>query len=187
MIPYQDANFHYPLTSTTDIEMEVDQKMYVEVRTEGVDPRQISTILDTCWATPVNSADYPVRWDLISEECPNPADGTVDLVQNGVSTVARFSFRMFTFTNFSSIFLHCQVHLCLLRHNNCTAHCYPGHHRRVERDVSYHDTTGISLGPLNLIEPKTRLRGVPKASCAPGQLTSLVTLLVSLLLAKTLV
>uniref|UniRef100_A0A8D3B7F2 Alpha-tectorin-like n=1 Tax=Scophthalmus maximus TaxID=52904 RepID=A0A8D3B7F2_SCOMX len=121
MIPYQDANFHYPLTSTTDIEMEVDQKMYVEVRTEGVDPRQISTILDTCWATPVNSADYPVRWDLISEECPNPADGTVDLVQNGVSTVARFSFRMFTFTNFSSIFLHCQVHLCLLRHNNCTA------------------------------------------------------------------
>lgn len=53
--------------------------------------------------------------------CPNPADGTVELIQNGISTAARFSFRMFTFTNFSTIYLHCQVHLCLLRNNNCSA------------------------------------------------------------------
>ncbi|TDG98066.1 hypothetical protein EPR50_G00214120 [Perca flavescens] len=185
MIPYQDAGFRFPLTSNRNIEMEIDQRLYVEVRTEGVDQRQISTVLDSCWATPVNLASYPVRWDLINAECPNPADGTVEMVQNGISTVSQFSFRMFTFKNFSSIYLHCQVHLCLLRHNNCTAHCYPGYLRRVQRDVSYHATTDISLGPLTL-RPHRRGRMVQPSS-ASGQLTSLMTLLVSLLTAKTLV
>ncbi|XP_033975485.1 alpha-tectorin-like isoform X15 [Trematomus bernacchii] len=184
MIPYQDPAFHFPLTSSRNIEMEIDQIMYVEVRTEGVDGSQISTVVDSCWATPVNLATYPTRWDLLSAECPNPADGTVELIQNGLSTVSRFSFRMFTFTNFSSIYLHCQVHLCLLRHNNCTAHCYPGHHRRVERDVTYHDTADISLGPL-MMAPNRHVRTV-KASSASGLLTSLVTLLLGLLIAKTL-
>ncbi|KAK9530401.1 hypothetical protein VZT92_011903 [Zoarces viviparus] len=185
MIPYQDAGFHYPLASGRNIEMEVDQRLYVEIRTEGVDGRQISTIVDSCWATPVNVASYPVRWDLIHEECPNPADGTVELVANGISTVARFSFKMFTFNNFSSIYLHCQVHLCLLRHNNCAAHCYPGHHNRVARDVSQHAMTGISLGPLTM--PLNRKARMVNPSSASGQLASLVTLLVSLLTIKTLV
>ncbi|XP_067345254.1 alpha-tectorin-like isoform X2 [Channa argus] len=150
MIPYEDPAFHSPLTRNRNLEMEIDQRLYIEMQTEGVDERQISTILDSCWATPFNDASYPVRWDLIIAECPNPADGTVELIQNGISTVARFSFRMFTFTNFSTIYLHCQVHLCLLRHNNCTAHCYPDYHTRVVRDISHHDTTAISLGPLEL-------------------------------------
>lgn len=68
MIPYQDAGFHFPLSSTSNIEMEIDQRLYVEVRTEGIDGRQISTILDSCWATPVNNGNYPVRWDLITAE-----------------------------------------------------------------------------------------------------------------------
>lgn len=68
MIPYQDAGFRFPLTSNGNIDMEIDQRLYVEVRTEGVDAQQISTILDSCWATPVNVAGYPVRWDLITEE-----------------------------------------------------------------------------------------------------------------------
>ncbi|KAM6897995.1 tryptase delta-like [Lycodopsis pacificus] len=147
----QDAGFRYPLASGRNIEMEVDQRLYVEIRTEGVDARQISTIMDSCWATPVNDASYP----------------------------------MFTFNNFSSIYLHCQVHLCLLRHNNCTAHCYPGHHNRVARDVSQRAMTGISLGPLTM--PLNRKARMVNASSASGQLASLVTLLVSLLTAKTLV
>ncbi|XP_028285774.1 alpha-tectorin-like [Parambassis ranga] len=185
MIPFEDRGFRFPLTSERNIEMEVDQRLYVEVQTGGVDQRQISTILDSCWATPVNMAGYPVRWDLIINECPNPSDGTVEVIQNGVSTVARFSFKMFTFTNFPSLYVHCQVHLCLLRHNNCTTHCYPGYHRRVQRDVSYHGSTAISLGPFVMTQghPETRI----KASSASVQLASLLTLLVSLLTVKTLV
>uniref|UniRef100_A0A3B3CS42 Uncharacterized protein n=1 Tax=Oryzias melastigma TaxID=30732 RepID=A0A3B3CS42_ORYME len=154
MTPYQDAAFHYPFNSNTNIEMVVDERLYIEVRAEGVDQHQISTVLDSCWATPVNIANYPVRWNLIVEECPNPDDGTVELVENGISTVSRFSFKMFTFTNSSSIFIHCNVHLCLLRNNNCTAHCYPGHPTRFRRDLSYHDSSAISVGPLDL-KPRT--------------------------------
>ncbi|CAI5658934.1 unnamed protein product [Oreochromis niloticus] len=182
MIPFRDPGFHFPLTRNRNLEMEIDERLYIEVQTQGIDERQISTILDSCWATPVNDASYPVRWDLITTQCPTPADGTVELVQNGVSTVARFSFRMFTFTNFSSIYLHCQVHLCLLRHNNCTAHCYPGYHARVARDISYHDSEGISLGPL-VLNTERRM----KASSSPGLLTSLVTLIVCLLTADILI
>ncbi|KAK2820377.1 hypothetical protein Q5P01_023336 [Channa striata] len=182
MIPYEDSAFRIPLTRNRNLEMELDQRLYIEIQTEGVDERQISTILDSCWATPFNDASYPVRWDLITAECPDPADGTVELVQNGVSNVARFSFRMFTFTNFSSIYLHCQVHLCLLRHNNCTAHCYPGYHNRVVRDISPHDTTAISLGPLALNPEEIMV----KQSSGSGLLTSTLTLFISLLTVKLL-
>ncbi|XP_072230091.1 alpha-tectorin-like [Leuresthes tenuis] len=185
MIPYQDADFRFRLTTDRNIEMDVDEPFYVEVQTDGVDQHQISTVVDSCWATPVNMANYPVRWDLIIAECPNPEDGTVELIQNGISTAARFSFRMFTFTNFTSIYVHCSVHLCLLRNNNCTAHCYPGHHNRFRRDVSFHDTTGISLGPL-VLRPNSIERMVQSSSTS-GQLTSAVTLIVSLLTVKTLV
>ncbi|XP_078793558.1 pancreatic secretory granule membrane major glycoprotein GP2-like [Oryzias latipes] len=184
MTPYQDAAFRFPFTSNTNIEMVVDERLYIEVRTEGVDQQQISTVLDSCWATPVNIANYPVRWDLIAEECPNPDDGTVELVQNGISTVARFSFKMFTFTNFSSIFIHCNVHLCLLRHNNCTAHCYPGHPTRFRRDLSYHDSSAISVGPLHL---NPRSLGRIQSSSAPGQMTSVFTLIIVLLTVKILI
>ncbi|XP_076007714.1 alpha-tectorin isoform X2 [Genypterus blacodes] len=149
MIPFSDEGFRFPLTSASNIEWVVDQKLYVEVRTEGVDERQISTVMDSCWATPINDASYPVRWELITAECPNQADGTVEILQNGISSVARFSFNMFTFTNYTSIYLHCNVHLCLLRNNDCTAHCYPGHHQRVTRDLSTYDSANIWLGPFS--------------------------------------
>lgn len=68
MIPYQDAGFRFPLSSNSSIEMEINQLFYVEVRTEGVDEQQISTILHSCWATPFDDATDPVRWDLISSE-----------------------------------------------------------------------------------------------------------------------
>lgn len=52
--------------------------------------------------------------------CPNPKDGTVQMLQNGISTTSRFSFRMFVFNvDPSKIFLHCNIQLCLLKNNNC--------------------------------------------------------------------
>ncbi|XP_023805555.1 IgGFc-binding protein [Oryzias latipes] len=180
MTSYMDPDFHFPFTSETDIE--VDEKLYVEVQTEGVDQHQLATILDSCWATPVNTEDYPVRWDLITNECPNPEDGTVELIQSGISTVARFSFRMFTFTNFTSIFLHCNVHLCLLNGSDCTPQCYPNH-RRFQRDLSHYDSQPISFGPVGMKKYDRKL----KASRAPGQLTSVFTVVVTLLAAKTLI
>ncbi|XP_058650483.1 uromodulin-like [Onychostoma macrolepis] len=107
MTPYEDDEFTRPFTGRVDAEL--DQKMNVEVRVEGVDSRQFALVMDTCWATPVNG----LRWDLIVRGCPNPNDG--------VSTSSRFSFRMFIFTeNSTKLYLHCAVHLCLLSSTRCS-------------------------------------------------------------------
>ncbi|KAK1793817.1 hypothetical protein P4O66_001543 [Electrophorus voltai] len=118
MVPYPDASFSTPYSG--EVVIEVNQQIFVGVEVVGVDNRQISIVLDRCWATPVADMNYNIYWNLIINECPNPEDGTVQVLQNGVATSSYFSFRMFTFTSRSSnIFLHCQVHLCLLENGNC--------------------------------------------------------------------
>lgn len=66
MILYHDAEFTSPYEG--DVEVQVNQQMYVAVEVEGVDRSQIATVLDYCWATPVNDIDYQVRWNLITRE-----------------------------------------------------------------------------------------------------------------------
>lgn len=68
MILYNDPDYRFPLTSNKIIPVEIYDRLYVELRTEGVDERHMSTVVESCWATPVNVADYPTRWDLITAE-----------------------------------------------------------------------------------------------------------------------
>ncbi|XP_073723309.1 uncharacterized protein [Misgurnus anguillicaudatus] len=146
MIPYEDVGFSQPFNGSVDAKL--NQEIFVEVRVDGVDSRQLVTVIDTCWATPVNDPDYSLRWDLITGECPNPHDNTVKLLQNGVSTSSRFSFRMFVFSADSTkVYLHCAVHLCLAN-NNCTTSCVSGYQRRARRSLDFHDSSSISMGPL---------------------------------------
>ncbi|XP_073723308.1 uncharacterized protein [Misgurnus anguillicaudatus] len=147
MIPYQDVGFSQPFNGSVNAEL--NQEIFVEVRVDGVDSRQLVTVIDTCWATPVNDPDYSLRWDLITGECPNPHDNTVKLLQNGVSTSSRFSFRMFIFnSNFTKVYLHCAVHLCIQANNYCSAPCVSGYHQRIGRSLDFHDSSSISMGPL---------------------------------------
>ncbi|XP_072530589.1 pancreatic secretory granule membrane major glycoprotein GP2-like [Salminus brasiliensis] len=146
MIPYQDAGLSRPYNGNVSIV--VDQRIYVGVFVQGVDSRQIATVIDSCWATPVNDHRHAVRWDLIVNRCPNPADKTVKVLQNGASTTGLFSFKMFAFNGrHQKVFLHCSVHLCLLQRNNCAARCFPGY-QRVRRSVDIHDMASISVGPF---------------------------------------
>ncbi len=66
MILYHDAQFTSPFEG--DVEVQVNQQMYVAVKVEGVDKRQIATVLENCWATPVNDIDHEIRWNLIIRE-----------------------------------------------------------------------------------------------------------------------
>ncbi|KAI7796907.1 hypothetical protein IRJ41_009135 [Triplophysa rosa] len=147
MLSYQDAQFSKPFTGSVSVE--VDQKIFVEVRVDGVDGHRFASVIDTCWATPANDPQSSLLWDLIVDECPNPNDNTVELLQNGVSTSSRFSFRMFIFTAYSTkVYLHCKIHLCLLTNNTCSSQCQSGQHLRVGRSLDFHDTASISMGPL---------------------------------------
>ncbi|XP_073671190.1 uncharacterized protein [Paramisgurnus dabryanus] len=147
MVPYLDAEFSVPFNGSVGVK--VNEEVFVEVGVYGVDRDQFASVIERCWATPVNDPLSSLRWDLITEECPNPHDKTAKLLQNGVSTSSRFSSRMFVFTADSKqVYLHCKVHLCLRTNNDCSAHCYPGHHMRERRSVDFHDTSSISMGPL---------------------------------------
>ncbi|KAI7796894.1 hypothetical protein IRJ41_008840 [Triplophysa rosa] len=182
MVPYQDSEFSQPFTGRVDAEL--NQQIFVEVGVDGVDSFQFVTVIDTCWATPVNDPDYSLRWDLITGECPNPQDNTVELLQNGVSTSSRFSFRMFIFSsNATKVYLHCSVHLCLHTNNHCTTDCYSGYHQRMGRSLHFYDSSSISMGPLvwsdgnsDAWSPETVIK-----SGASGLCGCLIILLVSLL------
>ncbi|XP_016101336.1 uncharacterized protein [Sinocyclocheilus grahami] len=63
MIPYQDAEFSHPFAGSVNAEL--SKRIFVEVGVDGVDSRQFASVIDTCWATPVNDPHYPLRWDLI--------------------------------------------------------------------------------------------------------------------------
>ncbi|KAM9434734.1 alpha-tectorin [Clarias gariepinus] len=147
MIPFEDAGFSHPYSGKAHVE--VGQKIYIGVFVQGVDSRQIATVIDSCWATPTNERNYTVRWDLITRKCPNPNDGTVEILENGISTTGRFSFKMFSFyADESRVFLHCSIHLCLLRNQNCATRCFPGYHHRSGRSADAHDSASISVGPF---------------------------------------
>ncbi|KAM9462841.1 pancreatic secretory granule membrane major glycoprotein GP2-like [Clarias gariepinus] len=145
MIPYTDDTFLDPFLG--NVTLEVNHQLYIAVNVNTFDSSQIALVLDNCWATPVNQSDYNIRWDLIINECPNSNDDTVAVLQNGVSTSSRFSFRMFTFTGVPStkIYLHCQVHLCLAQQGNCAQPCI-GKRSRRRRSVDFYDSAGISMG-----------------------------------------
>ncbi|KAK3529164.1 hypothetical protein QTP70_019407, partial [Hemibagrus guttatus] len=143
MRPYTDATFLVQYSG--NVTLEVNHQMYIAVEVDQFDSTQIALVLDNCWATPINQTDYSVRWDLIVNECPNPNDGTVSVLQNGVSTSSHFSFRMFTFTGFSTkIYLHCQVHLCLQKTSNCALSC-PLQRSRRRRSVDFYDSAAITM------------------------------------------
>ncbi|KAI5102918.1 hypothetical protein C0J45_6499 [Silurus meridionalis] len=157
MIPYTDATFLVPFSG--NVTLQINHQMYMAVEVNPFDSNQIALVLDNCWATPVNQTDYSIRWDLIINECPNPNDDTVEVLQNGVSTSSHFSFRMFTFTSFSNkIYLHCQVHLCLKESGNCA----------LEQDMEAHQhITCPTRGERTLDRCYTTFKNSYKAQSRP--------------------
>ncbi|XP_043109449.1 pancreatic secretory granule membrane major glycoprotein GP2-like [Puntigrus tetrazona] len=182
MIPYQDANFSHPFTGSVNVELK--EQIFVEVGVDGVDSSQIALVIDKCWATPVNDLHYPLRWDLITDMCPSPND-EVELLQNGVSTSSRFSFSMFLFISQSTkIYLHCAIHLCLLKDNDCSVHCDSEHPQREVRSLEFHHSTSVSVGPLMLSDSNKGLQVTDQVlvSGAPSLCASLMISLISMIL-----
>ncbi|KAK2864905.1 hypothetical protein Q7C36_004059 [Tachysurus vachellii] len=64
MIPYEDSSFSHPYNCRVNIE--VGEQIYIGVFVQGVDSCQLATVIDSCWATPVNQRNYSVRCDLIT-------------------------------------------------------------------------------------------------------------------------
>uniref|UniRef100_A0A3Q2DAL5 Alpha-tectorin-like n=1 Tax=Cyprinodon variegatus TaxID=28743 RepID=A0A3Q2DAL5_CYPVA len=129
MKAYTDAARTRPVDSNTEVRL--DEKIWVELKTEGLDGDLISVVTESCWATNQESETGSLRYDLIKNGCANPADPTVTVEGNGEGTSSYFSFNMFQFSGKSgNIYLHCKLQLCIKQGNSCIPKCNGARTRR---------------------------------------------------------
>ncbi|XP_033969366.1 alpha-tectorin-like [Trematomus bernacchii] len=137
MSSFSHAGLLQPVGPNTEILL--NQKVWLHVEAGGLDANMVAMVTHSCWATNQASPDSNLRYDLIINGCPNPADDTVQMQGNGQGTSSVFSFNMFEFSGGSSeIYLHCKLELCPTQGQACTPSC-GGAARRRRRSAKYAD------------------------------------------------
>ncbi|CAI5660862.1 unnamed protein product [Oreochromis niloticus] len=143
MQSFTDAGRTQAVESNTEVQL--NQKIWVELKTDGLDGDVVVVVTDSCWGTDQPSPDSTPRYDLIINGCANPADQTVQVKGNGKGTSNYFSFNMFEFTGGSGeVFLHCKLHVCP-KQNNCVPTCPGAAHRRRYARSKYEGEAFISM------------------------------------------
>uniref|UniRef100_A0A3Q1FLP2 Alpha-tectorin-like n=1 Tax=Acanthochromis polyacanthus TaxID=80966 RepID=A0A3Q1FLP2_9TELE len=138
MKAYTSADRLKAIEYSTDIEL--NQQLWVELKTDGLDENLLAIVTDSCWATNQPSPLGSLRYDLIINGCPNPTDETIKTEGNGQGTSNYFSFNMFQFTGKTGdVYLHCKVVLCIRQGNTCTPSCSQGERRRRSALPKYED------------------------------------------------
>lgn len=63
MKSYTNPDCTEAIHSSTDIQL--DEKIWVELKTEGLDEKMVLVVTDSCWATNQPSSNASLRYDLI--------------------------------------------------------------------------------------------------------------------------
>ncbi|XP_053185054.1 uncharacterized protein LOC128368290 [Scomber japonicus] len=128
MNAFTDASRTQAVSSSTEILL--DQTVWVELKTAGLDDTLVAVVTDSCWATNDKSPTAKLKYDLIKSGCPD-SDKTVKVESNGKGTSNYFSFNMFQFSGKSGdVYLHCKLNLCVKKGNTCAKSCGGGKRRR---------------------------------------------------------
>ncbi|XP_010754397.1 alpha-tectorin [Larimichthys crocea] len=130
-----------------DTYIELNKKIWVELKTEGLNEEMIHLLTDSCWATDQPLPDGSLRYDLVIKGCPNPTDKTVNVVGNGLGTSNFFSFNLFQFTGKTTtdIYFHCKVELCVRDGNTCAPRCSQANRSRRSVTSKYENPAFITL------------------------------------------
>ncbi|GAA6219139.1 alpha-tectorin-like [Lates japonicus] len=138
MKAYTSPDRMQAIQSNSDIAL--DEKIWVELKTDGLDGKMVVIVTDSCWATNQPSPSGSLRYDLIINGCPNPADQTVKVEGNGQETSNYFSFNTFQFSGKTGdVYLHCKVELCVRQGNSCIPRCSHAERRRRSVMSKYKD------------------------------------------------
>ncbi|XP_075037435.1 uromodulin-like [Mixophyes fleayi] len=139
MAIYPDINYVSPYTAPV-VELSTRSTLYVGVFIE--DPTyDFNLLMINCFSTPTNNIYDPVKYKIIIDSCRNPADTTINILQNGVSTMGKFYLQMFKFIgDYSYVYLHCEVYLCK---GSCAPNCLS----RSSGDIPKAQAT-LSIGPI---------------------------------------
>ncbi|XP_054642266.1 alpha-tectorin-like [Dunckerocampus dactyliophorus] len=133
MTAYMDSAHKHPVRPNMAIQL--NQSIYVEMITEGLDGNLVSLLTNSCWATSGPSPDEGLRYDLISDGC-SQSSHLVKVGNNGQRTSSDFRFQMFHFVKSAyEIYLHCQVELCPNQNGDCQPSCGGSTKRRRRRSA----------------------------------------------------
>ncbi|XP_025024408.1 uromodulin-like [Python bivittatus] len=146
MALYESASFKKPY-SQQPLLLFMTDTLYVLLKIEGQDQvKYFFLSVEDCWGTPTNDPEDSTKHYLIMKGCPR--DKTLEFLNAvGTSTVAKFSFQMFQFKNFSEVYLHCQVRLCIPANQKpCAKECPI--RQRNKRELVDNYMKIVSYGPI---------------------------------------
>lgn len=146
MTLFQNSDYTDPYTGS-DVTLKTDKFLYVGVFVYGGDHSTLLLVMNNCYATPTNNVNDPLKYYIIQERCPNKADGTITVDENGKSREGKFSVQMFKFVgNYDNVYLHCNVSLCDTRKGSCIPNCF----RRSDGtgNAQTYDASAMTIGPI---------------------------------------
>ncbi|XP_067896112.1 uromodulin-like 1 [Heterodontus francisci] len=121
-----------------------EDEVSIQVSIETSDSRA-KLILAECWATPNNNSTSNASYTIIKSGCPVPESQT-RISENGNSTSANFTLKVFSFINMPFVYIHCWTQVCL-EDNRTTCQPSCSGSLAVENAEVVAERT-VSLGPL---------------------------------------
>ncbi|XP_077305976.1 uromodulin-like [Lithobates pipiens] len=164
MALYKDINATIPY-SGSEVVLSTDQFLHVGIFFLGGTSSDLVLVMKNCYVTPRNDANDSQKYYIIQNSCPILQNGTVSVLQNGVSNKGRVSAQMLKFVeNSDKVYLHCVVSLCDKRAGPCAPDCSragsPSDGIGLPKSV---DSSGlITVGPIRRSDPiPTTPRPIP--------------------------
>ena len=90
------------------------------------DPKIRVTTVD-CWATPEKDPHGDLQHFLIEDGCgvDGVLDGTLQIIENGQSKMAKWAGAVFQFVGYEEVWLHCDIRVCF-NDADCIPTCQQG-------------------------------------------------------------
>ncbi|XP_040190483.1 pancreatic secretory granule membrane major glycoprotein GP2-like [Rana temporaria] len=115
MAAYNDTEFMAPYTANERI---LGSEVYVALYAYTGGDTYVLRLQD-CTASPTTDRNNTKALHLISQGCAT--DNVTRILQNGNSTEVRLEISPSQFPNFATVYLFCDVRLCLKSEEECTA------------------------------------------------------------------
>merc|ERR1712062_13082 len=125
MAVYEDSSF--TKVAPSDYIAVVPEHVNVGIVGTDFDDTNYKIIIKNCWMTPDNDPNNQSKFYVIKDSCPNPDDlENINVIENGVSAQARFSFSAFQFHGqpiSAQMYGHCAIHICDPNVETCVPDC----------------------------------------------------------------
>lgn len=149
---YEDETYESAYTTVPEIKEEEMLNVGISL-IESQDPTIRVTTLQ-CWATPEQDPHGELQHYLIQEGCAvdGVLDGTLAILENGQSKMAKWQGAVFQFVGYDEVWLHCDIKVCF-NDQDCLPSC-GSLGRRKRRDIIEDIVTISASQPVRRFEPE---------------------------------